>query len=52
MNKGKGKAVKVELVISESKLKELRSKMGGGLSDSNLCINAVDYVFNNSLVLF
>ena len=52
MNKGKGKAVKVELVISESKLKELRSKMGGGLSDSNLCINAVDYVLNNSLVLF
>lgn len=52
MNKGKSKAVRVELVISETKLNALRSKMGKGLTDANLCINAVDYVLNNSLVLF
>jgi hypothetical protein len=52
MNKGKVKAVRVEIVVPETKLKELRRLMGNGLTDSNLCINAVDYVLNNSLVLF
>jgi hypothetical protein len=52
MSDSKSKAVKVELVISEAKLTQLRKHMGKGLTDANLCINAVDYVLNNSLVLF
>jgi hypothetical protein len=52
MNNSKVKAVRVEIVVSETKLKELRRLMGKGLTDSNLCINAVDYVLTNSLVLF
>ena len=52
MNEKNSKAVKVEITISETKLNALRSKMGKGLTDANVCINAVDYCLNHSLVLF
>jgi hypothetical protein len=52
MNEKNSKAVKVEITISETKLNALRSKMGKGLTDANVCINAVDYCLMNSLVLF
>ena len=46
------KNVEVCFMISSSKISQLRKTLGVNLTDSNLCINAIDIVLNNSLVIF